>query len=329
MGRMALTPSAEASYFAGVPDLRSHVARIESADFWRRINTHLTITDRPFDAGRRPYEFSARDVERARVQICEEGYLQSGPGVSIADCQALSTAMARIIEARYHPMFLAVYDEYWRVLQGIAPLLTPILGSGYRVLGDFWIWCIDHRAASAGWRPHRDHQFRRRVTLRDDRTPTIVTVWIPFTDATPLNGCMYLLPLSCDPNVPERLDVFEARSLQDVRALPAAAGSVLAWNQYILHWGGAASKWADGPRMSTGIYVQAGDVPLFTEKPVDFDQPLPFGKRLSLIAANMLLYQREHGFPPELVEMALRAVQALPNWEAMVPDSVFRPDAPP
>jgi hypothetical protein len=80
--------------------------------------------------------------------------------------------------------------------------------------------------------------------------------------------------------------------------------------------------------MSIGIYVQAGDVPLFTEKPVDFDQPLPFAKRLSLIAANMLLYQQEHRFPPEVVDVALRAVQALPNWEAMVPDSVFRPDAP-
>jgi hypothetical protein len=105
------------------------------------------------------------------------------------------------------------------------------------------------------------------------------------------------------------------------------AGSVLAWNQYVLHWGGAASKWAHGPRMSMGIYVQAGDVPLFSEKPVDFEQPLPFDKRLSLIASNMLLYQHEHRFPPELVEVALKAVQALPNWERMIPDSVFRPNA--
>jgi hypothetical protein len=138
---------------------------------------------------------------------------------------------------------------------------------------------------------------------------------------------MYILPLPRDPNSPERPDAFEASSLQDVRALPAQAGSVLAWNQYVLHWGGAASKWADGPRMSTGIYVQAADVPLFTDKPVDFDQALPFGKRLALIASNMLLYQQEHRFPAELVEIALRALKALPNWERMVPDSVFRPDA--
>ena len=66
---------------------------------------------------------------------------------------------------------------------------------------------------------------------------------------------------------------------------------------------------------------------MFTEKPVDFEQPLPFGKRLALIASNMLLYQSEHRFPPELVELALRAVKALPNWEATIPDSVFRPNA--
>jgi hypothetical protein len=103
--------------------------------------------------------------------------------------------------------------------------------------------------------------------------------------------------------------------------------AVLAWNQYVLHWGGAASKWADGPRMSTGIYVQAGDVDLFTAKPVDFDQALPFEKRFSFIASNMLLYQSEHRFPPEFVEIALRVVKALPNWEGMIPDSVFQPKA--
>jgi hypothetical protein len=39
-----MTPSPEAAYFAGVPDLRSHLAQIESPDLWRRINPHLTIT---------------------------------------------------------------------------------------------------------------------------------------------------------------------------------------------------------------------------------------------------------------------------------------------
>jgi hypothetical protein len=315
-----LTPSAEARYFAGVSDLRSHLAQIESPDLWRRINPHLTITDAPFTNPKTDYDFCSCDIQRARLQICEDGYLHSGPGVSAEDCQALSTAIDRIIEARYHPMFLAVYDEYWRVMQRIAPLLTPILGDNYRVLGDFWIWCISQRTASAGWRPHRDNQFRQRITLRADRTPTIVTVWIPFTDATPLNGCMNIVPMPSDPNLPDRPTSHEVINLQVIRALPAQAGSVLAWNQYVLHWGGAASKWADGPRISTGIYVQAGDVPLFTDKPVDFDQALPFTRRLSLISANLLLYQLEHRFPSELVEIALRAVKALPGWERMIPD---------
>jgi hypothetical protein len=41
----------------------------------------------------------------------------------------------------------------------------------------------------------------------------------------------------------------------------------------------------------------------------------------------MLLYQHEHRVPPELVEVALKAVQALPSWERMIPDSLFRPNA--
>jgi|KBSMisStaDraftv2_1062788.scaffolds.fasta_scaffold253246_2 ectoine hydroxylase-related dioxygenase (phytanoyl-CoA dioxygenase family) len=319
----AATQSAEARYFAGVSDLRSHVAQIESPDLWRRLNPHLTISETPFAGRKIDYEFSARDIDRARLQICEDGYLQTGPGVPAEECRALSMALERIIEARYHPMFLAVYDEYWRVMQRIAPALTPILGEHYRVLGDFWIWCISQQTAAAGWRPHRDHQFRKRLTFREDRRPLIVTVWIPLTDATPLNGCMYLLPMSSDPNIPLRLNSFELSNLQNIRALPAQAGSVLAWNQYVMHWGGAASQWADHPRMSMGIYVQAGDVPLFTEKPVDFAQELPFARRLALISSNLLLYQSEHRFPPELVEIALHAVKALPGWESMVPDNVL------
>ena len=112
-----MTLSDEARYFAGVPDLRSHLAQIESPDFWRRINPHLAITDTPFADRPTTYDFSSRDIERVRLQICEDGYLHSGPGVSAGDCQALSAAMRRIIEARYHPMFLAAYDEHWRVMQ--------------------------------------------------------------------------------------------------------------------------------------------------------------------------------------------------------------------
>lgn len=322
-----MTLSAEASYFAGVPDLRSHLAKIESPDLWRRLNPHLTITDAPFIGRPAPYRFTSRDVNRARLQIAEEGYLQSGPGVSAGDCKALSTAIERIVQAGYHPMFLSVYDEYWQVMRRLAPLLTPILGADYRVLGDFWTWCISQRTARAGWGPHRDHQFPGRTTLRDDGTPMVVTVWIAFTDATPLNGCIHLLPLTRDPNFPDHLDNFVPGNLQDVRALPARAGSVLAWNQYVLHWGGTASKWADGPRVSTGIYVQAGDVPLFTDKPVDFDEDLPFAKRLALIASNLLQYQPHHRFQPELVEVALRLVKRLPKWKRMVPESVLRSNA--
>jgi hypothetical protein len=53
--------SAEARYFSGVSDLRSHLAPIESPDLWRRINPHLSITSSPFAGPKAEYEFSARD----------------------------------------------------------------------------------------------------------------------------------------------------------------------------------------------------------------------------------------------------------------------------
>lgn len=47
----------------------------------------------------------------------------------------------------------------------------------------------------AGWGPHRD---RVQPTLDEDNSPHSLTVWLPFTDATPLNGCMYVLPAHHD-----------------------------------------------------------------------------------------------------------------------------------
>jgi hypothetical protein len=91
-------------------------------------------------------------------------------------------------------------------------------------------------------------------------TPKSLTVWLPLTDATPLNGCVYVVPADRDPtyNTPDEQHLrFE---LSDIRALPAAAGSLLAWTQGIIHWGARTAPRQVGPRISLSSEFQRRNV---------------------------------------------------------------------
>ncbi|MBT9584657.1 phytanoyl-CoA dioxygenase family protein [bacterium] len=317
-----MTRHPEVNYFYQSNDMAAHVARIDSVYFWRGVNPHLTITAEPFAGSARPYTFGQEDIDRAVSQVTIEGYLQTRPTLPVDHCQALSQGVHNIIAAGFHPIYLTLYDEYWQTMQRITSVMEPVLGPGCYPLGDYWAWCISKQTAGAGWGPHRDYQFKSR-TLREDGRPTLVTVWLPFTDATTLNGCMYLIPMDRDDNLPDHPENYHFGDLQDIRALPAQAGTVLAWNQYVMHWGSRCSQFAQGPRISTGIYFQSADYDPYVGKPVDFKQPLPFERRLGFVASNMLNYHQYHSYPTLLLDMCFRQVQALPNFASLVPSTLL------
>ena len=77
----------------------------------------------------------------------------------------------------------------------MAAFLEAGLGKGYRALPDFWVWHVIPSPNAAGWAPHRD---RTEATLDRNNMPQSMTVWLPFTDATPLNGYIYVLPAHLD-----------------------------------------------------------------------------------------------------------------------------------
>ena len=310
--------SPEAQYFTRCQNWLDGLHRVDSREFWQQLNPGLRLTDTPFSEPARPYAVAVEEIEKAVEQSREEGYLHTQPVLPRKLCSSLALAVERIIEAGLHPIYLGLYDEYWQVLRSLARVLGPVLGEEYHPLGDFWCWCISPQTAPSGWGPHRDLQFRV-PTLRPDRRPTLITCWLPFTDTDPLNGCIYLLPMNCDPAIPLEMDRTHFRNYQDIRALPAQAGSVLAWNQYVLHWGGTCSKWAKNPRISTGIYLQSGDREPYVDKLVSFDQPLSFEKRLAMIASNLLNYEQYHHYPDAVLEMSLRQVQHLSQFTHLIP----------
>jgi hypothetical protein len=181
--------------------------------------------------------------------------------------QALTARLAHAVldlAARNIPeVFAFVYDEFWQVFASAGRLYGALLGYDHAVTpSEIWVFHVPTGRSAAGWAPHRD-MGSTQDTIRSDGTPAALTVWIPLTDATPLNGCMYVLPESMDEDIqPQRLKLPRPtlELLQCIRALPAPAGSVLGWNTRVLHWGGRSSDQAEQPRIAVGIYLQSRDL---------------------------------------------------------------------
>jgi hypothetical protein len=195
-------------------------------------------------------------------------------------------------------VFAFVYDDLWSVVRGpwLRGFLGALLGPGYRQNSHLWLFRLLPERSASGWPPHADGPER----------PDRVTVWIPLTDATLDNGCMYVVPQDRVPaSIPDftrvrSVDLGELQVLlQSSRALPAAAGSVLGWNHRVIHWGSACGR-PEHPRVSLSVeFVAAGTRVFPDEAPALAASPTlpPLADRLRAIARGVLSYDR---FDPTL-----------------------------
>jgi ectoine hydroxylase-related dioxygenase (phytanoyl-CoA dioxygenase family) len=186
-------------------------------------------------------------------------------------------------------------------------MYAGILGP-YGFLPDFWLWNVDPAKGDAGWKPHRD---RGHLALRSDGRPVSLTTWIPLSDATPLNSCMYVVPAHADPTygTPHENEIrFE---LPAIRALPAKPGEVLVWSQALLHWGSNSSHRATESRISMAFEFQANDSKPFNTPVLPSDKPVPFDLRLRLIAKQVLQYRHMYKVDPQIEQVAVELVGQL------------------
>lgn len=276
--------------------IRRFADRIRTRDYWAAILPRMAT----HDSWEIPDEAA---LVRLEETFRREGYFQLDrivPGSIVGHLRRAVETM----HAMGSPLAFAFLDDsFWSTMAALSAVLKKLLGLDYQQLPDFWAWRLDPQREDAGWRPHRDKGFQ---ALLPDGSPKSLTLWINLTDVTPLNGCMYVVPAHLDPPSAyvDKPDPRIPANMQDIRALPAPAGTVFGWNQAILHWGGRSSRRAIEPRISFACEFQRGDVPPWNQPLLDPHNPPSFELRLALIGKQILQYRHMYGLSESMAQVA-------------------------
>jgi len=269
------------------------LAQLRDKAFWRALAPSLHIADAAFLTD----EGGARDIPDTD-DLAREGYVQLR-GLARGPELATMAAVARALSAEgLDPVFAFVYDEFWRPFFRLDALYRRLLGP-YTFLPDFWAWNVV--PGGAGWGPHRD---RGRQALLADGSPVSLTTWIAIGEATPLNGCLYMVPKHLDPTYGCESENNWRFDHASIRALPAEPGDVLIWDQAVMHWGGKSSPRAPASRVSMSFETQRLDGPSSEAPLIAPWQVVSFEDRLKLIAAKLLHYRHMHAITPALEALA-------------------------
>jgi hypothetical protein len=263
-------------------------AEIEDPEFWKSLNPHLTISEGPLADRVTPLPFDQAAAEWHAAFMQEEGYLQTPPVFSAAELAPLREAVERVVAADLPSGMVWLYDEFYLLLARVESILAPMLGRAPLLLPkDFWVFYVPAgtagRTGFGAYGPHRDYYVDEGYVA--GTRPRVVNTWIPLTDVTTLDSCMYVVHPHGDADfLSTREEVRQDQlTLTDIRALPTPAGALIAFTSRIAHWGSRSSRFAAGPRIAMTCVLQRRDVPPFSREVIDLTQPLPWARRLALV----------------------------------------------
>jgi hypothetical protein len=242
-------------------------------------------------------ERSCASTRKSRLK--KDGYFEELSGVADykAEIASLAEYIKKLDELSLSPVLSFYTDFSWALFRSLDDIFRDVLDEDYMILPDFWAWYINPHKNDSGWTPHRDKAGRQ--ALFDDGSPKSLTCWIPLTEADPLNGCMYVIPKQYDKSYGVDGDSgCKIDNLNVIRALPANPGTVIVWDQTVMHWGAKSSEFAERPRISIALEVQSSQVapfnmPLLSPKDLLFN-----ADKLKLIGKQMIQYK--HMYPLSL-----------------------------
>ncbi len=278
-----------------VENLLRALPQLADVNFWRGLNPSAAISNFHFVGQDVSNQVNAADIDAYTRQLQEERYFQSPVLLPEALTRTMRQCIEQVEQAGFPAIFALVYDVFYEGMGYLDSVIKEILGKNYRLIPNFWIYHIDSSEKGKGFEPHRDTEYTD--TIDDNGLPTVLTLWVAVTDATPLNSCMYVLPANRDPDYAKAIHTLDKIPiklfpLEDIRAIPAKAGSLSCWDQYLMHWGSRSSKYAKEPRISYAFYCQRGDIPPVDDAWIDLSLPLTFEHRLALVCRGLNKYSR-------------------------------------
>lgn len=276
---------------------------VSKPEFWRELIPELTISAAQDGLHGSQVSLGAEGFSRER--LIDEGYQKFDAIVPPKVINTLRFGVEQLHQKNWLPVFGFLYDEYWRAVASLRDLIVQALGFEARMMPDFWVWYVDPSKEDTGWNPHREKTYN---TLLPDGMPKCMTAWVPLTDAEPMNGCLYFVPANRDPAYLQCLSKHPAVEFQNIRAVPAAAGSVLIFNEMIYHWGGRSSKYAKQPRLSMACEFQRGDVKPYNKPLLDLKALPSFELRWKLIGKQILQYEHMYAYPEGVMDLAYRMI---------------------
>ncbi|MEE9351471.1 MAG: SET domain-containing protein-lysine N-methyltransferase [Thiotrichaceae bacterium] len=301
--------------------MKNTVNKFSNIEFWKKLNPQLSITSKPFAQQPPPIDISDDAAERCLNRVIDEGYFSTEALIPHAEVTAIADAIERIVSLGLPPVFIYVYDEVWQIFNRLSNVIDPVLDANYKItIAGMWAWHIGNEGE--GFPVHRD---MFAYNLLEDGRPKHLTLWIPFTDVTPLNSCMHVLPTHLDPNFPDKLrEKIVIPNFSHIRALPVKAGSILAWNANIAHWGSKSSKWIERPRISIGMDFSRADADMdgdnlsYAGGP-ELAQGFNYQQRLSAIGQAIRFYKKRI---PELYPETAEVLFEFSDKYSLTSDSI-------
>jgi len=301
----------------------------DKTDFWKRLCPWLHVCDESMvglarqsvfpcvkDRGLKEFTLGLRD------NLIRDGFffVERGRLPWAVDLNGMAKGILELVSRGFPSICILMYDEPW-VLAAQLEQLARVATGGNELSFDWAAFCVRAKqphgarhngvgrasdlaaptSAPAGWPPHRDRGSNAAGLrgFRSDGSPRYTTFWVPLTDATPQSSCLHVVPRAGDPgyragdgwnsaiqNVFRRPEDFRR-----IRAVPLAAGGLLAFSHRIFHWGSAADPRAPAPRIAVAFPAvdPSFEAPLFPDPKAMRPMP-PLEVRLGLAAAQVLVY---------------------------------------
>jgi Phytanoyl-CoA dioxygenase (PhyH) len=293
-------------------EIRSLLEQASDPAYWRALYPPFSVCAKAPPVPDLP-PLDEATLARYAHGLDQWGYFCTESPIAQSVTAPLLECIEKVRKAGWPPVFAYVYDQLWTFWQ-IAPIeqiLTAALGRGYRCIPHGWCHYVQPVRGASGWPPHIDGNLPGRMSI-----------WVPLTDATIDNGCIYLVPKDMNPSaIGERRELRDASNLQmrellqRGRAIPAPAGSLLGWQFRILHWGSTAHG-PGTPRVSLVFeFIAANEAPIKNEMPL-YDPAGPLldlSPRLHCIGRAIRQYMRYELKMRRYAELAVELMDLRPD----------------